>query len=79
MKLELKYMLIGVVIGTIVASAVFIYATSDAMTELSATKAELAISNDYISDLENDLNSCKGDVDFLKNGVEDLISTCTPK
>jgi hypothetical protein len=69
-------MLIGVVIGTIVASAVFIYATSDAMTEISATKAELAISNDYISDLENDLNSCKGDVDFLKNGVEDLMPVC---
>jgi len=73
MKLEWKYMLIGLVIGTIVASAVFIYATSDAMTELSATKAELAISNDYISDLENDLNSCKGDVDFLKSSIEDLM------
>jgi hypothetical protein len=44
--------------------------------EITTLKAELAISNDYISDLENDLNSCKGDVDFLKSGVEDMMKVC---
>lgn len=76
MKLELKYVLLNQIVGTIVASVVFIYATADAMDELSSTKAQLVISNDYISDLENDLNSCKGDVDFLKDGVEDMMKVC---
>ena len=44
--------------------------------EITTLKAELAISNDYINNLENDLNSCKGYVDFLKNGVEDMMKVC---
>jgi len=76
MKLELKYMLIGQLIGIIITSIVFIFGMDSVMDELSATKAELAISNDYISDIENDLNSCKGDVDFLKESNEDLMEVC---
>lgn len=76
MKSELKYVLLNQIVGAVIASVIFLYATADAMDELSSTKAQLAISNDYISDLENDLNSCKSDVDFLKDGVEDMIKVC---
>lgn len=67
------------IIGIIGSFAWCIFLLNQQRHEIILLKAQLSISNDYVKDLENDVNSCKGDVDFLKNGVEDMIKVCVPR
>jgi hypothetical protein len=66
-------------IGIIMAFGWSIFLLNSQLKEIRSLKAQLAIERDYSKDLENDLSTCKADVDFLKNGVEDMMKVCRPR
>lgn len=74
---KMKYIL--AYLGIISAFGFMVFIANQQLDEIRSLKAQLAISEDYVMDLENDVSTCKADISFLKGGVEDLISTCTPK
>ena len=63
-------------LSIISAFAWSIFLLNSQLKEIRSLKAQLAIERDYSKDLEADLTTCKGDVDFLKQGVEDMMKVC---
>lgn len=66
-------------IGIILAFAWAIFLLNRQRSEIISLKAQLLVERDYTNDLESDVNTCKSDVQFLKDGTEDLISSCRPR
>ena len=60
-------------IGIILAFSWCIFIMNSQLKEIRSLKAQLSIERDYSQDLDNSLSVCKGDVDFLKQGLEDVI------
>ena len=63
-------------LGIIVAFAWAVYLLNAQLHEIRSLKAQLSIERDYSKDLESDVTTCKGDVDFLKSSTEDLMRVC---
>lgn len=61
-------------VGIILAFAWCIFLLNEQRDEIISLKAQLSIEKDYNKDIEVDINTCKGDVDYLKAGLEQVIS-----
>ena len=64
-------------VGIILAFAWCIFLLNEQRAEIISLKAQLQIANDYVRDVndsEHQLVQCTQDVDYLKAGLEDLIS-----
>lgn len=61
------------VLGIIFFVSYCIFIMNQQLKEIRSLKSQLAIEKDYTSGLEADLESCKYDVEFMKNGLEDII------
>ena len=70
----MKYIL--AYLGIISAFGFMVFIANQQLDEIRSLKAQLSISEDYIQDLENDVSTCRSDVDYLKNGVEDMMQVC---
>lgn len=70
---------VSAALGIILAFSWSIYLLNAQLKEIRSLKAQLIIEKDYNQDLENHLDVCKGDVDFLKQGVEDMMKVCKLK
>ena len=64
---------ISAALGIIAMFAWAVFLLNSQLKEIRSLKAQLSIERDYSQDLDNSLSVCKGDVDYLKNGLEDVI------
>ena len=70
---------VSAALGIIAMFAWGVFLLNSQLKEIRSLKAQIQVEREYSQDLDNSLSVCKGDVDFLKQGVEDMVKVCRPR